>query len=307
MLVLNKIARYFAPRHGELSFAVIDLARMTASEEFEVMGFNMDAFLYPASIWKVFIAAEILRKIELGILKSEDAVTVLKDEDLTVDIKFFPTGSKADHRPMLQVGESVSIDYLLDLMLTRSDNNASNTLLYLAKRNDINEHIILANGWKGSDVTDEHVASLKSQKDYQYSKVTVSCARHLAELMAKIETGTLVSPWVSEKLKAYMQQWNGKGRTGLAIPEFKKYYRKGGWLEINRYKYGFWNAVRNYFVKNDAVIRWVNDAGVVEGDRSKYAIAILTQTKSRWPWIQFPLKAFSRRIYRYMEQQGGGK
>jgi D-alanyl-D-alanine carboxypeptidase len=59
--------------------------------------------------------------------------------------RLFPKSTHRDHRPLLRSGEKVSIDYLLSLMLTRSDNTASNMLMDLANRENINNYIILPN------------------------------------------------------------------------------------------------------------------------------------------------------------------
>jgi len=164
---------------------------------------------------------------------------------------------------------------------------ASNALVSLVGLEDINEHIILANGWKGSEVSDAHVSKLKAQPTYQFSKVTVSTARHLAELFYLIETDRLVSVWVSERLKDYMHKWNRAGRTGLWIPEFEDYYRKGGWLEI---------------VDPPApTLRWINDAGVVKGQNSHYVVVVLTLTESVSSEVQFQIDSFSRKVFHHME------
>ena len=39
-----------------------------------------------------------------------------------------------DPRPLLKNGDTVTINYLLDLMITRSDNTAANCLIDIAKR-----------------------------------------------------------------------------------------------------------------------------------------------------------------------------
>ena len=196
----------------------------------------------------------------------------------------------------------MTINYLLDLVFSRSDNTASNILMDIAKREDINNHIILPNGWNGSEVTRKFINRLKEEKEYRISKITVSNARHLAEFFYKVEREELVNQWVSEKSKEYMHNWNRGGRTGLYIPKFLDYYRKGGWLEVNGYKINLWSAIKNVWKKGHAINKWSNDAGVVTGKKSHYAIALLTLTQSPWPWTNFPLKSFSKQIHELMEK-----
>jgi len=297
---LDKIVQSIYPQPAEISLAIIDLK----NQEPQVAGVNMDNFIYPASIYKIFIAAEILRQIDLGQRKLEDLIEVNNINEVDKDNpKFFPEGTHRDHRPLLKAGEKVSLDYLLDLMLTRSDNTASNVLVDVAGRENINQHIILSNGWNGSEVTRKFLDRLKEEGEYRVSKITVSNAKHLAEFFCKVETDQLVNPWVSQKLKEYMLKWRRDRRGGLNLSEFKSYYRKGGWLEINGYKWNIWRGIKSSYQKGYAVIKYSGDAGVVVGDNSHYAIALLTITKTKWPWVKFPMKKLSREIYKLMESR----
>ncbi len=294
---IKEIVESIHPATQEISVAVIDLK----SPEPYIAGYNLDHFIYPASIYKVFVAAEILRQVDSGERQIEDIVEIAPVNEVDTNVRFFPKSTHKDHRPLLRSGEKVTIDYLLDLMLTRSDNTASNVLIDLADRENINKNIILPNGWEGSDVTRKFLDRLKEEGEYRVSKITVSNARHLAEFFYKIETKQLINPWVSEKLKTYLLRWNRDRRGGLDLPEFKSYYRKGGWLVINGYKWNVWRGIKTAFNKGYAVIKYSGDAGVVEGKNSHYAIAILTLSKIRWPWQEYPLRKISRKIYELME------
>lgn len=294
---IKSIVKKLMPKSGVLSVAVIDLTSLEPS----IAGYNVDQFLYPASVYKVFIAAEILRKIDTGKLRLLDEVIISDINEVDKDITLFPKSTSRDHRPLLKGGDKVSIDYLLDLMLTRSDNTAANTLMDIADREDINDHIILPNGWRGSDVTRKFLDRLKEEKRYQKSAITVSTTRHLAELFFKIETGALINTDISKRLKDYMLQWNRGGRTGLNIPEYLSYYRKGGWLEINGYKHSIFRALKRLFTGKSVVICYAGDAGVVKGKNSHYAIAVLTIMKTRFPWTKFLIKELARKVHLLME------
>jgi len=293
---LHTIVHNIHPQPTEISLAVIDLKTS------QIAGVNMEHFIYPASIYKIFIAAEILRQVNSGQRKLEDLVEVRDLNEVDKDNpKFFPKGTHRDHRPLLKSGDKVTIDYLLDLMLTRSDNTASNVLMDIADRESINKHIILPNGWGGSEVTRKFLDRLKEEKEYRVSKITVSNAKHLAEFFCRVEAGKIVNPWVSERLKEYMLRWNRDSRRGLYIPKFEDYYRKGGWLEINGYKWNIWRGIKSAYQKGYSIIRYSGDAGVVKGKNSHYAIAVLTINKTKFPWVKFPMKKLSRSIYELME------
>jgi hypothetical protein len=289
----------------EIGIAIVDLN----DPHHEIFGYNMDHFIYPASVYKIFIGAEMLRRIELGDFSLNQEVVVKSPNDVDKDSKIFP----GDSRELLQVGDTATIDYLLDLMLTRSDNSASNCLIDLVGRESISENIIYKYGWYGSEVTRKFLDRIKEDKSYQFSKTTKTCARHTTEFMYMIETNQLISPFVSQSLKNYMLRWNRSGRGGLSLPQ-QLVYRKGGYLENNLYKnfygkngFGFesirglLSLVKSIFTKGWAFICWVNDVAVVTGNKSHYVISVFTVSKQLNPRKQFPMKKLSETIYDYME------
>jgi hypothetical protein len=279
---------------NEISVAIVDLTK----SKLEIFGYNINHFIYPASIYKVFIGAEVLRRVELGEFSLEQEIEIYSPNDVDRDVRIFP----GDTRPLLNAGEKKSIRYLLGLMLMRSDNTASNTLIDLVGRENITKNIIHKYNWQGSEVTRKFLDRIKEDKPYQFSSTTLSSSRHLAEFFYLVETNKLISPFVSKTLKENMLSWNRSGRQGLYLNTYRGYYRKGGWLETNLWQYSFFTTLRNIIRKGWAVIRWMNDAGVITGAKSKYVIALLTVNKSILPTSYFPMKKFAKIVYEFMEQ-----
>jgi Beta-lactamase enzyme family len=180
---IKKVVDRLTPQPNQISVAVINLKKTNP----EIAGYNLDTFIYPASIYKVFIGAEILKKISDKKISLTDTLEIKEINESNSEVVLFPKDSTRDSRPLLTSGDKVTIDYLLDLMLTRSDNTAANTLMDIAKREDINTDIILSNNWVGSDITRKFVDRLREEERYRKSDVTVSNTRHLAELFYKIE------------------------------------------------------------------------------------------------------------------------
>lgn len=295
-LELQNIFRDYISNY-EMSFAVIDLNQKNSNGEYEIFGYNLDRFIYPASVYKVFIGAEVLRQMELGLLKIDQEITIQSPNDVDQDARIFP----GDTRKLLYEGDTVTIDYLLDLMLTRSDNTASNCLIDLVTRESITENIIYHYGWHGSEVTRKFLDRNKDEK-YQFSQTTLSCARHLVEFMYRVEMGTLISQFVSDKLRTYMNRWNRDGRGGLNLPEYKSYYRKGGSLETNLWS---WKTIpqliKSLLYRKWGVIQWSNDIGVVTGEKSHYVVVLMSVNKQLFPNKPFPIQDFAKRLYNYME------
>lgn len=294
-LELQKLFKDLISKY-EMGFAVVDLN----DPEPRIFGYNLDHFMYPASMYKVFIGAEVLRRIELGDFSLDQKIVVKSPNDVDKDARIFP----GDTRRLLNSGDEISINQLLDLMLTRSDNTASNCLIDLVGREFITENIIYKNGWRGSEVTRKFLDRVKENKEYQFSSTTMSCARHFAQFFYLVETGKMMSPWVSQKLKEYMLRFNKSGKQGTYIPSgYQEYYCKGGWLETNLYKHKIGSLLKSLFYKHWAIIRWSNDSGVVTlPTGKKYVIVVFSITKTLFPWDYFPIQDFARRVMRYVHQ-----
>lgn len=280
--------------HYEMSVAVIDLN----TQQPEMVGYNLDHFIYPASMYKIFIGAEVLRRIEMEDFSLDQKVIVKAPNDVDKDARIFP----GDTRKLLQAGDEVTIDQLINLMLTRSDNTASNCLIDLVGRESITENIIYKNGWQGSEVTRKFLDRIKEEKPYQFSSTTLSCARHIAEFFYLVETEQLISSFVSQKLKEYMLQFNRLGKQGAYIPDgYQEYYCKGGWLETNLYKKNIFSLFKAVLTKGWAIIRWSNDAGVVTlPNGRRYVIVVFSITKTLFPWNYFPIRIVAEKVMQYM-------
>jgi beta-lactamase class A len=190
-------------------------------------------------------------------------------------------------------------------MLTRSDNTASNCLIDLVGRESITENILYRYGWQGSEITRKFLDRTKEEKSYQSSKVTMSCARHFAEFFALVDSGKMVSLWVSQKLRDYMYQFNRQSKLGLWLPDvYTHYYAKGGWLETNLYHHGILSLIKSIIKRGWAIIRWSNDAGVVTLPSGKrYVVVVFSITKTIFPWHYFPMQDVARKIVMFLDNR----
>jgi beta-lactamase class A len=295
----------FDKKVSELSIAIIDLKNNPT----EIFGINLDSFLYPASVFKIFIGAEVLRQVEAGKYSLGEKLIIKQAINVPTLSNLYP-----DPRSLLKTGESVSIDHLLKLMLADSDNTASNCLLELAGAESITKHVIAAHAWIATGITDEFLSNLKQSKASRYVETTKTCARDVAEFFALVEEERLISLFVSRKLKEYMLQYNHASKHGYTIPDFIQ-YRKGGYMETNLYTSfyrksgfgfdsvkGFGSLIKNIFTKGWAFLRYMHDAGVVEGKNSKYVVVVFTLSKQLNPRKYFHMDELAKVIFEYMEK-----
>lgn len=79
--------------------------------------------VYPASVIKVVVMAEVERQIERGMLSLSAQYTVTEEQDTC------ETLPSSDPRPPLVTGDTATVEHYVDVMITRSDNTATNVLI----------------------------------------------------------------------------------------------------------------------------------------------------------------------------------
>ncbi len=246
----------------KVSFAVIDLN----STKPVLGGVNMEHFIYPASVYKMYVAMEILKQVnnnEYSLYKRY-VVKYPNNVDRTSEISWDP-------RPLLKDGDTVTINYLLDLMITRSDNSAANCLIDIAGRKNIN-NTMHENGWNGSEVTRKYLIRKLEDPGYDTVRSTVTSALHASDFMFKIYKGELINPWVSQQMKVLLGRQLDTTKLSTGLPRNAMFYHKSGW----------WS----YFT---------NDVGIVDDGNIKYIIALFTPITEYD--VRPRLKEVSRRVY----------
>jgi beta-lactamase class A len=227
----------------QISFAVIDL-----NGKKPTLGcINCTNFIYPASVYKMYVAMEVLRQVSNGNFSLYKSYVVQSPNDVDKSKQI-----ETDPRPLLRAGDTVTINYLLDLMITRSDNAAANCLIDFATRDSINKTMHLM-GWYGSEVTRKFLNRKYEDRGYDTIKNTQTCALHAAEFMYRIYTNSLINPWVSMQMKALLGRQLDVTKLSAGLPNNVMYYHKTGW----------WSY-------------YTNDVGIVENGKMKYIIALFT-------------------------------
>jgi len=246
----------------QISLAVVDLT----GKKPLIGGVNMDNLIYPASVYKMYVAMEILKQVsdgEYSLYKSY-IVKTPNDVDRSSQIDYDP-------RPLLRNNDTVTINYLLDLMITRSDNSAANCLIDVATRPRINQTMHQFN-WYGSEVTRKFLKRTVEDPGYDTVRSTETCALHAADFMYKIYGGQLVNSWVSMQMKVLLGRQLDTTKLSTGLPPSAMFYHKTGW----------WNI-------------YTNDVGIVEDGRIKYIISVFTPMKEEL--VRPKLKQLSARIY----------
>ncbi len=252
----------------QISLAVIDLT----SDQPKLGGVNYDNFIYPASVYKMYVAAEILNQVsqkkyslyQSYVAKEPNVVDRSKQID-------------SDPRPLLKDNDTVTVNYLLDLMITRSDNSSANCLIDIAQRKNIDSLLHLY-GWYGSEVTRKYLKRKFEDPGYEKIRGTETCALHAADFMYKIYSNTLVNEWVSLQMKTLLGRQLDKSKLATGLPNTAMFYHKTGWFSY-----------------------WTNDVGIVIDGDVKYIIACFIPLKEELALLKF--KTLSEKIYELMNSR----
>ena len=254
----------------QISFAVIDLS----SKDPVIGGVNMNNFIYPASVYKMYVAMEILKQVsdrKYSLFKSY-VVTSPNDVDRSSEISWDP-------RPLLRAGDTVTIDYLLDLMITRSDNSAANCLIDVAGRENINK-TMREFGWQGSEVTRKYLSRKLEDPGYDTIASTATNALHSAKFMYRIFSNQLVNPWVSQQMKVLLGRQLDTTKLSTGLPPGATFYHKSGWWSF-----------------------FTHDVGIVDDGKVKYIIVLFTPVTEEK--VRPQMKEVSRRVYELVKRRNG--
>jgi len=216
---------------GRVGIAVEDLATGYVS------GVNAGASLPAASTIKIPVMVEVFERIAAGHIDF-NAVVHLESRD-----RDWGSGDLADASP----GTARTVKQLLWLMITQSDNTATNMLIRLVGRTHINATMAelgLRSTRLGDDIRSESVA-------IRYALRT--SPRDMMKLLDAIARDRLVDEWSSREMLAILTGQLHNGLLPAPLPKDLRIAHKTGSLHDT-----------------------LNDVGIVYGDEEPYVIAVMT-------------------------------
>ncbi|MCU7496441.1 MAG: serine hydrolase [Ignavibacteria bacterium] len=267
-LELNKNFSVGEDGEEQISFAVIDLNGPVPV----IGGVNMENFIYPASVYKMYVAAQVLAQVSAGkyslyepyVTKAPNVV------DRSLEIK-------TDPRPLIKEGDTLNVNYLLDLMITRSDNSAANCMIDIAGRQNINE-MMHHYGWQGSEVTRKFLKRKYEDPGYDTVRSTMTSALHAADYMYRVYNNDMINPWVSMQLKSFFGRQLDKSKLASGLPANVMYYNKTGWFSY-----------------------WTNDVGIVDDGKVRYIISCFIPLEE--DQARPKMKELSSRVYKLISER----
>ena len=173
-----------------------------------------DERFHAASTMKVPVMIELFRRIERGQISLSQPITLKNEFASIVDGTPYSLDAKDDSDSLVYrwIGSPVTVHDLLEHMITRSSNLATNTLIGVvgAARANATAHEL---GAKDIQV----LRGVEDDKAYAAGMNNTTTARDLAVLMAAIETGKAASPASTDSMRAVLsrQEFNDEIPAGL--------------------------------------------------------------------------------------------
>jgi beta-lactamase class A len=207
--VLERIQARIAEEPGaQVGLAYIDLASG------DTLFLNADTSFHAASTMKVPVMIELFRRANTGSFRMNQGLLLVNQFASIVDGSLYALDSSSDSDTTLyhRVGERVRVDTLLRLMIARSSNLATNTLITLV----------------GADAVTKTMRSLGAQriqvlrgvedgKAFEKGLNNTTTARDLGLILRAIEEGNAASPVATREMLGILlaQEFNEKIPAGL--------------------------------------------------------------------------------------------
>jgi beta-lactamase class A len=173
-----------------------------------------DERFHAASTMKVPVMIELFRRVDRHELRLDEPIEVENQFASIVDSSPYTLDAADDSDSLVYswVGRRVSVRDLLEHMITRSSNLATNTLIGLVGAEKANA---TAHALGARDI--EVLRGVEDDKAYAAGRNNMTTARDLATLMAAIQTGAAASRASTDSMRAILlrQQFNDEIPAGL--------------------------------------------------------------------------------------------
>jgi len=213
-------------RIAEVNGAVVGVA-FHDLESGRALYLDADDSFHAASTMKVPVMIELFRRIDAGKLRLDDSIPLANKFPSIVDKSPFSLNpaDDSDSSAYLRVGSRVPVRELIDHMITRSSNLATNALIELvgAERANATAHALGARNIKV-------LRGVEDNKAFQAGMNNTTTARDLAVLLEAIETGRAASRASCDEMRDILLHQEFNEEIPAGVPAGTKVAHKTGWI-----------------------------------------------------------------------------
>jgi beta-lactamase class A len=258
--LVEKIQSRIALEPGaRVGVAYIDLASG------DTLFINADSSFHAASTMKVPVMIELFRGASAGSFRMQQPLMLVNQFASIVDGSRYTLDSKSDSDTTLyhRIGERVPIDTLLRLMIIRSSNFATNTLIALVGAEAVNRTMRSLGAHRI-----QVLRGVEDGKAFEKGLNNTTTARDLAVILRSIETGRAAAETATRAMREILlaQEFNEKIPAG--VPRGVPVAHKTG--EITAHSH---DAAIVYPPGRRPYVLVVLTRGITEGSKSSRLIA----------------------------------
>lgn len=222
----DSTAAWITRRVSQVKDAVVGLA-FHDLETGDSLYINADDSFHAASTMKVPVLIELMRRVDAGALTLDQGILLVNQFGSIIDGSPFSldAGDDSDSSAYGRIGSRVPVRELVDRMITRSSNLATNALIELVRADRVNT-TAHALGARNIQV----LRGVEDNKAFQAGKNNTTTARDLAVLLEGIERGSVASRSSCDYMRDVLlrQEFNTEIPAGL--PPGTKVAHKTGWI-----------------------------------------------------------------------------
>jgi len=248
--------------------AVVGLAYVDLASG-DTLFLNADSSFHAASTMKVPVMIELFRRSATGSFRMKQGLMLVNQFASIVDGSLYSLDPTSDSDTTLyrRIGDRVPIDSLLRLMITRSSNFATNTLIALVGADNVNR-TMRSLGAQRIQV----LRGVEDGKAFEKGLNNTTTARDLAIILRAIEDGRAGSPAATREMLGILmaQEFNEKIPAGL--PPGTRVAHKTG--EITAVSH---DAAIVYPPGKKPYVLVVLTRGITDGNRASKLIADLSE------------------------------
>ena len=200
--------RVAADSGAQVGVAYVDLGSS------DTLFLNADSSFHAASTMKVPVMVELFRQARTGSFRMSQGLLMVNQFASLADGSPFTldAGSDSDSTLYQRIGQRVRVDSLLRLMITRSSNLATNTLITLVGADAVTRTM--------RELGASRIQVLRGVEDgkaFERGLNNTTTARDLAIIMRAIENGTAAGPEATREMRSILlgQEFNDRIPAGL--------------------------------------------------------------------------------------------
>jgi beta-lactamase class A len=218
---LDELAALGASRKAELAVAYQDL------RDGHCLLLGEDLVMHAASTMKVAVMIELFREWDAGRLRLDDEVLVANSFKSIADGSGYELDPADDTDGDLyaKVGQQVTVLELLERMIAKSSNLATNLLIARAEPARIQQAI------ESLGTTRMLVCrGVEDQKAFDAGRNNVTTARDLMLLMAALARDEAASPAACQQMRALLERQEFRETIPAGLPPGTRIAHKTGWI-----------------------------------------------------------------------------